>query len=361
MSTSVIQNAPLTKMRTDVEGAIVDPLQNGAWDSLLAGFPEATAFHTSAWARVLSRTYGHTPIYLRFDCADQSVALVPLMEVRSALTGVRGVCLPFTDFCGPLISDARFASAIPARLLQVAVERHWKHVELRGNESDLFLQAKIASTYYAHQLPLMATASELWEKLAGSVRRAIRKACSSGLSTEMTLAPDAIAEFYRLHTRTRRRHGVPPQPRRFFENIYNEMIRRGLGFLVLVRKGTKCVAAAMFFQFGSTAIYKFGASDLAARELRPSNLMIWEAIRLLAERGCALLHFGRTNLHDEGLRRFKLGWGTSESRLQYIRLGRGLLDTNSRNQNHAIANAFFQRMPLSVNRLAGAIIYPHLD
>src|SRR5205809_7902736 len=102
MSVSAAQNTPLTETHRDVEGAIIDPLQNGAWDSLLSGFPEATAFHTSAWARVLSRTYGHTPIYLRFDRADEPVALVPLMEVRSALTGVRGVCLPFTDFCGPL-------------------------------------------------------------------------------------------------------------------------------------------------------------------------------------------------------------------------------------------------------------------
>jgi CelD/BcsL family acetyltransferase involved in cellulose biosynthesis len=117
----------------------------------------------------------------------------------------------------------------------------------------------------------------------------------------------------------------------------------------------------VFFEFGGTAIYKFGASDVLFQELRPSNLMIWEAIRTLAERGCALLHFGRTDLDDEGLRRFKLGWGATEERLDYLRLGRRLSSRNFRGQNHSIANAFFRRMPLSLNKLAGAIIYPHID
>ena len=139
------------------------------------------------------------------------------------------------------------------------------------------------------------------------------------------------------------------------------MIRPGLGFIVLVKTEVRSIAAAVFFEFGGTAIYKFGASDVAFQELRPSNLMVWEAIRTLAERGCELLHFGRTDLADEGLRRFKLGWGAAEQRLDYLRLGRGLGSPRLQNQNHSIANAFFRRMPLSVNKLTGAIIYPHID
>lgn len=357
---SVIEHNP-AKTGSDLDAAIVDPLENGEWDSLLAPFPDATAFHTSAWARVLARTYRHKPFYLRFDRAGQPVALVPFMEVRSAVTGPRGVCLPFTDSCAPLISDLRFEGAIAAKLAEIAADRHWKYAELRGSASDRFPHATAAASYYVHKLPLTTTTSALWDGLASSVRRAIRKAGQSKISAEVARSPEAVADFYRLHVRTRRRHGVPPQPFRFFENIYDEMIRPGLGFIVLVKTDVRSIAAAVFFEFGGTAIYKFGASDVAFQELRPSNLMVWEAIRTLAERGCALLHFGRTDLADEGLRRFKLGWGAAEQRLDYLRLGRGLGNPNFRNQNHSIANAFFRRMPLSVNKLAGAIIYPHID
>lgn len=357
---SVVEHTP-GEIGSDLNAAIVDPLQNGEWDSLLAPFPNATAFHTSAWARVLARTYRHKPLYLRFDRAGEPIALVPLMEVRSAVTGARGVSLPFTDSCAPLVSDLRFEGAIAAKLIEMAADRRWKYAELRGSASSLFPHATTAASYYVHQLPLTTATSSLWEGLASSVRRAIRKAGQSKISAEVTRSPDAVADFYRLHVRTRRRHGVPPQPFRFFENIYNEMIRPGLGFIVLVKTEVCSIAAAVFFEFGGTAIYKFGASDAAFQEFRPSNLMIWEAICTLTERGCALLHFGRTDLADEGLRRFKLGWGATEQRLDYFRLGRGLGSPNFQNEDHSIANAFFRRMPLSLNRLAGSIIYPHID
>ena len=283
------------------------------------------------------------------------------MEIRSAVTGRRGVCLPFTDSCAPLIDDFRFEGVIAAKLTEIAADRNWKYAELRGSASRLFPLATTAANYYVHKLPLTTTTSALWDGLASSVRRAIRKAGQSKISAEVTRSPDAVADFYRMHVRTRRRHGVPPQPFRFFENLYDEMIRRGLGFIVLVKAQVRPIAAAVFFEFGGTAIYKFGASDFAFQELRPSNLMVWEAIRVLAERGCALLHFGRTDLADEGLRRFKLGWGAIEQRLDYLRLGRGAASPNVQNQNHSIANAVFRRMPLSINKLAGAIIYPHCD
>ena len=128
----MIEHNP-AKTGSDLHAATVDPLENGEWDSLLPPFPDATAFHTSAWARVLARTYGHKPLYLRFDRAGQPVALVPLMEVRSALTGRRGVCLPFTDCCAPLIDDSRFEDAIAAKLIEIAADRNWKYAELRGN------------------------------------------------------------------------------------------------------------------------------------------------------------------------------------------------------------------------------------
>ena len=358
--TSVIEHNP-ARTGSDLHAATVDPLENGEWDSLLPPFPDATAFHTSAWARVLARTYCHKPLYLRFDRAGQPVALVPLMEVRSAVTGRRGVCLPFTDSCAPLIDDLRFEGAIAAELIENTADRNWKYAELRGSASGLFPHATTAASYYVHKLPLTTTTSALWDGLVSSVRRAIRKAGQSKISAEVTRSPDAVAHFYRMHVRTRRRHGVPPQPFRFFENIYDEMIRSGLGFIVLVKTEVRPIAAAVFFEFGGTAIYKFGASDVAFQELRPSNLMVWEAIRALAERGCALLHFGRTDLADEGLRRFKLGWGATEQRLDYLRLGRGAASPNFRNQNHSIANAVFRRMPLSLNKLAGAVIYPHCD
>ena len=89
---------------------------------------------------------------------------------------------------------------------------------------------------------------------------------------------------------------------------------------------------------------------------------MWEAIRFLARSACDSLHFGRTSLADAGLRRFKLGWGTAEEVISYFRW-----NTASRQwaagADHlkGAHNMLFARMPLALNRLAGTLIYPHLD
>src|SRR6267143_1572505 len=80
-----------------VEAKLVNPLHERDWDESVSSHPQATIFHSSAWARVLSETYGHRPCYLRISARDEPLALVPMMEVQTLFTKARGVCLPFSD------------------------------------------------------------------------------------------------------------------------------------------------------------------------------------------------------------------------------------------------------------------------
>ena len=73
---------------------IIDPLTAVNYDEMLLSTPGASFFHTSAWARVLVESYRYTPIYFAEISNDQLSTLVPLMEIRSVLTGNRGVSLP---------------------------------------------------------------------------------------------------------------------------------------------------------------------------------------------------------------------------------------------------------------------------
>jgi hypothetical protein len=357
--TSLIDNTSAT-IESDLNVAIVDPLQNGGWDSLVALFPGATAFHTSAWARVLCRTYGHKPIYLRFDRGGEPLALVPLIEVRSLLTGTRAVCLPFTDFCGPLVLDLAVVPSIAAKLADLALGRNWKYIELRETCEGLANESS-GPRYYIHKLSLFRSPSEIWEGLASSVRRAIRKAVRASVSIEVVTDRKAVDDFYQLHIRTRRRHGLPPQPFRFFINIHEEMIKPGHSVVVIAKDRSRSIAAAVFFKFKDVVIYKFGASDDTFQDLRPNNLLMWEAITLFAQQGCQLLHFGRTELQNQGVRRFKLGWGAAEEQVTYSRLASATQLRLIREQNHSFAKAIFRRLPVSANRLAGTVLYPHLD
>ena len=344
-----------------VEIRIVDPTCDPSWDRLASSHIGFTFFHCAAWMRVLCKTYGHKPLAFYCSRRGQPRALLPLLEVASPFTGIRGVGLPFTDFCAPLFFGGCDAKVIFENLCGFAQIRGWKHFELRGRlTTNLLPQPWLA--FHGHSLDLRCGADELFVNFASPVRRAIRKAQQSDLSVRLSDSEAAMRDFYWLHARTRRRHGLPPQPFSFFANIHSEVIRSGLGFIILAKDGTKTVAGAMFFHIGSTALFKFGAYDERYQDLRPNNLVMWHAIRYLAENGISALHLGRTSLHQHGLRRFKLGWGVVEEPIEYFRFNIGLNAWSTRTDSPSpVQKALFTRLPLILNRLIGAAIYPHLD
>jgi hypothetical protein len=344
-----------------MEVSFESPLCDPEWDRLAVSHPDYAFGHSAAWAKVLSKTYGHEPFYFRCSRHGELIALIPMMEVSSPLTGRRGVCLPFTDSCGPLLFAEGVSASAMDKLIEVARERKWKFFEIRGRRA-IEPSTAPALEFYGHTLDLRHGTQYLFAHLKSSVHRALRKAGRSGLSVQVTRNRGAVLDFYRLHTRTRRRHGLPPQPLSFFLNIHDEIIRTGFGFVVMVTKGSHPIAAAVFFHFGKNAVYKFCASDERCQQFRANNLVLWEGIRFLTQSGAETLHLGRTARENTGLRRFKLTWGTEEETIGYLKFSvAGGSCATSGHSPSGLHRLVFGSLPLVVNRLAGSIIYPHLD
>ncbi len=340
---------------------VIDPRKGPAWDNLVRSHPRSSFFHTSAWSRVLTQTYGHQPNYLHFSQNGESAALLPLLEVTSPFTGRRGVSLPFSDFCGLLLFPGADADLSLEPIRDLIRERRWRYLELRGGEG-FAGEAAAADDFCGHVLDLRAGADTVFAGFTESVRRAVRKGAKSSLTFHLEHSITAVEEFCGLHAATRRRHGAPPQPAAFFEQIHQEVIAPGFGFVALARDRGRAVAAAVFFLWGKRAIYKFGASDEAAQNLRANNLVMWEAIRFLIAQGIEELDFGRTAHENEGLRRFKLGWGAKEKVIPYRRLGEHGDDWSPvPSRETGFSRHIFRRLPRALNQLAGRLLYPHLD
>ena len=121
------------------------------------------------------------------------------------------------------------------------------------------------------------------------------------------------------------------------------------------------MAGAVFFHSGRTCLYKFGASDETFQHLRANNLVMWEAIKWHARRGLGRLDFGRTSLGNGGLRRFKLGWGARERRIDYFRYDQRKAGfVTARDVSSGWHNRIFRMLPVSLSRLIGAAAYRHV-
>ena len=338
----------------------IDPLSHIEWDSFLMSHPDYSFFHGSAWARVLRDVYCHKPFYLVVRNESRLLGLSAVMEVNSWLTGRRGVSLPFTDECEPLLSDGLSRENLFNKTLEFGKGRRWRYFECRGGRRVIDgIPASLA--FYKHTLQLSSDEERLLGTFKSGVRRAIRKAQSAGLQIEITHGLEGVRTFYSLHCQTRKRHGLPPQSFRFFRSVFQHIISRDMGFVAIARHRQGPISAAVFFKLGAKAIFKYGASDLAFQHLRGNNFVMWEAIKWLARRGFRSVHLGRTSLHNQGLRQFKSGFGADEQRVEYFKyhFRRGGFVTD---QDRSVGwfNRIFHLMPTPLARMMGALMYRHL-
>lgn len=338
----------------------VCPREYKNWNGLLKRNNEASFFHTSEWADVLQKSYGYEPIYFTIHGEDHLQNLLPVMEIQSSLTGKRGVCLPFTDYCEPLAeSGQQFWDMMNAAIL-LGRQKKWKYLEIRGGEK--FMSAeKPHHFFYGHNLDLSIGHSQIFSNLRDSTGRNINKARKENISVTFSTSLHSLKEFYRLNAMTRKEHGLPPQPYYFFERLYDCVLSKDMGFLATAFIKNTPVAANIYFYFGDKVIYKYGASDKAFQHLRANNLLMWEAIKWSCDKGHKSFCFGRTEPENEGLRQFKNGWGAREYIIKYYKYD---LRESAFTSEHSFINPLYKKifksLPVPVLNIMGKILYRHM-
>lgn len=341
----------------------VDPASYPGWDEILAASSPCSFFHTSGWARVLCETYGYIPRYFVSASDHQFKLLFPVMEIKSRLTGCRGVSLPFSDYCTPITGEGFSPGEALAEIIRFGKRAGWKYLELRADRP-LFGDTVTPYTgFYGHTLPLQADTQKLFRTFRKATQRNVRKAVKSGVAVTFHTSPHAVREYYRLHCLTRRRHGLPPQPFSFFDQIQKQILSRGEGFVALAGHHHRNIAGAVYFRFQDRAYYKFGAIDLNYARLYPFYLVMWEAIQLFSETGFLNLCFGRTETDNQGLIQFKDGWGTEKRPIRYYRyhLKHETFVRRRAGGNYGgPVNKIMTRAPIPVLKMAGSLLYRHM-
>jgi hypothetical protein len=338
---------------------IINPIEIASWDDQVRGLPGSSFFHGGAWAKVLARSYGYKPVYFTEKEACLA-AVIPLMEVSSFLTGKRAVSLPFTDYCEPLVPHVEVSKVLFEAIIEEGRKRQWKYIELRGG-TDFLGNGPASSWFYRHTLDLTPGDAKLFKGMRDSTRRNIKKAEKEELEVRFSTSPEALREFYRLNCLTRRQHGLPPQPWRFFAHLHEEILGKDMGTVALASFRGNTIAANVYLHANGEVIYKYGASDKAHQNLRANNLVMWEAIKLYAARGFKSLCFGRTQPENEGLRQFKTGWGADEHIINYYRFD---LASNAfvlaGNTVSSKANQVFSNLPIAALKIIGGMLYRHV-
>ena len=294
--------------------SLTDPI----WAAFVEGHPSATPFHHPAWANVLARTYGLDAAGLALVDGDGEIEVaLPIIQLGRRASRRRAVSLPFTDWCAPLVRLDTDSAPLSDRLDATRCAFPLASLEVRDRLTGD--AGYVMPRGYRHVLALESDSEALFARFDRSrVKRKLRRAEREGLTVRRSESQrDLLEVFYPLHVSTRRRLGVPVQPRRFFEVLWDEFLARGLGFVVTARSGEIPVASVVIFAWKRRMFYKFSASERTLGDIGAGQAVVWDALRWGCENGHRNFDFGRTDLGHEGLRAFKRSWGADEHELTY--------------------------------------------
>jgi lipid II:glycine glycyltransferase (peptidoglycan interpeptide bridge formation enzyme) len=169
-----------------------------------------------------------------------------------------------------------------------------------------------------------------------------------------------MRRFYRLNALTRKKHGLIPQPWGFFRNIQRHHMETGSGWLLLADHNGETIAGDLLLACKDKLVYKFNASDPRHLGLRPNNLLLYSAIEFGVERGFSEFDLGRCEEDNEGLRRFKLLWGSEEVPLNYYyypQKGTGASGITSNRIARRLLPVFVRFAPVWALSWAGGLLY----
>ena len=345
----------------------VDPLRDTRWEIFLEKHPNASVFHSREWLEALHKTYGYTPIvYTSSSPGDELRDGAVLCEVESWVTGRRLVSLPFSDHCEPLVDGDRNRKEFFTALVERSLHEGWRYVEVRPRFPLLEVPSPFRSveSYSFHELDLKPDCDTLFGKLhKSSTQRKIRRAKREGLTYQEGPAHSLLDVFYRLNLLTRRRQGVPPQPRKWFRNLID-----GFGPALKIRvasKGDVPVAGILTLEYKDTLTYKYGCSDARFHRLGGVHLLLWKAIEHAKSLGLLRFDLGRSDSDNQGLITFKSHWGATQSTLMYLRYAESRNSRSSFIPAHSdwrlgLAKRVFSHTPAICLPVLGDLLYRHV-
>lgn len=346
------------KSKLQIDSCFLSP-DDEQWLEFVASRSEATVFHHPAWLKPLAECYGFRPFVIAICNANGRVlAGLPVMEVRSRMTGRRLVSLPFTDYCPPLYDDLDALIQLTQDLAFLYHPPRVPKIEIRW-ELPAHPLIQSHSAYFLHTVKLASDPQVVMKGFERTHRQNIGTAENRGIHIERGIESGHLHRFYQMQLETRRRKGLPVQPWKFFDLLGKHILAQGLGFILLAYKDTECLAGGLFLHWQQTLTYKYAASSGEDQRYRPNNLLTWTAMCWGCENGYKVFDLGRTEGENTGLRRFKKGWGALEEPLYYSTLSSQPLKPSSGKLEHML-HFVIQRSPLWVCRLSGELLYKHV-
>jgi len=320
-------------------------------------------FSSPDWLKVLQRTY-HLRLFVKYIERDGQIdSYIIYSVVHNFLEWKICVC-SYCDYFDCYVKSVDDWHMFFRSLREEYPRYRMAIRNLRDRTVRECSAFQLLSKEYHHAIDLHPSVDELWKKLHQNFKGACKSAMNNGVEVRRC-GKEELRDFYEMHLRLRKnKYRLFPQPYRFFSNIWDQYMTKGMGVLLgAYNKQNKIVAANVYLICGDTLYYKFSTSRLDSLLLRPNNLLIWEGIKFAKERDLKYLDLGSSGYYQNSLVWFKdhICQGTTKSEITHL----GFAPSNYKFSRKIILNIMTELfthpwIPNFMVRWGSSIIYPYL-
>ena len=352
-----------------VSPTCLNPLADSRWDAFVDGNPRATVYQRSCWLRALSLTYNSDLfcVVTEDPRTQKIVGGMAFMPLKSLWTGRRLVSLPLTSYCDPLVDDAYI---LPLARYALAERPDSNSLELKLSRppgKSLVLNDHgtwdASLSYETSILDLDRPLDQLFDALHHScIRRKIRKAEKLGMQVGEATNDDGLRTFYALHTSVRKKHGLPPQPYRFFENMLHQLRADGYIRIPVIRYDGDIVASAIVLSTNKKQHLEYIACKQDCFSLGANQMLLWEIIKAAHSSGALELDFGRSAIDNDSLTNFKERWGAKSHQLYYYNFpaSKKASERTGGNPKRELLTSLNRHLPSRLLKWEGEVLYRHI-
>jgi FemAB-related protein (PEP-CTERM system-associated) len=321
------------------------------WDNYVRGSDLCTYSHLSGWHSVWTATMGCRARYLLATERQRAVGVLPLLHVRSRLSGHFMISLPG----GLCADDEAAAGSLLTRAKELLAETGAHYLVLRDGLRRWDLPGLHAtSEHCTFRINLSDGLDRARARLGRSTRGHTNRAMRSGLVAGS--AQYDLRHAYPVFARAMRERGTPTLGRRFFAAAMRQFPR---DFRLLTASHESVpVGVGFMARLRDTVYTTWAGLPREYYRLRSSHALWWGAIEYAAQIGGSWLDMGRC-LRGSGGYTFKERWGGEERTLfqhhyspghaRPPRAGEGLLE----DRRYQLFSQVWQRFPLWLTEALG--------
>lgn len=324
-------------------------------DAFVEGHADATPFHRAAWLNGVAKGTRNRALVLGLEQGGALTAVLPFLEVRSALFGRVLVSSGFGVGGGVLGTNPGDADILFSAAEAEAARRSTSTIELRGGPLP-HGRAGWTVCHDSHCGYTAGLAADDEAQLAWVPRKQraeVRKGLAADLVVTVGNAAADRKAHYAVYAESVRNLGTPVFPKQLFGEVL-DAFGEDADILTIWHRGQPVSSVLSLYHRGTVMPY-WGGGTHAARKLRANDRMYFELMLHARRRGCSRFDFGRSKVNS-GAGEFKKNWGFAAEPLGYASWtapGVEARDADPTSSKHAARIALWKKMPLPIANLVG--------